>query len=94
MSSARPTLFHMGTVSVSAQRMSSMLSNRNRTPADLAAATTLTLDPGACVAEDSALTFEDLIHLGKFFKRPWSYLLIDAPEVISSEAAPVGQTSP
>ncbi|TFV81790.1 ImmA/IrrE family metallo-endopeptidase [Microbacterium sp. dk485] len=74
----------MGTVTVSAVRLSSMLSNRHQTPADLAATMTLSVEPDACVAEDSELTLDDLVHLGKFFKRPWSYLLIDAPEVISS----------
>lgn len=74
----------MGTVTVSAARLSSMLGNRHQTPSDVAAAVSLSVDPHRCVNEDSDVTLEDLVALGKFFKRPWSYLLIDEPEIIDA----------
>lgn len=73
----------MGSVTVSAARLSSMLGNRNQSPVDLAGLD-LSVDPSLCVQADSDLTLEDLVGLGKFFKRPWSYLLIDEPEVLDT----------
>lgn len=70
---------------MSAARLESMLKNRNLTPDQLADAHTLSVDPHRCVTEDHELTLDDLIALGKFFKRPWSALLIDAPEVIDAK---------
>lgn len=74
----------MGTVTVSAARVASMLANRHQTPGDIAAAISLTVDPHRCAHEDSDVSLGDLVALGKFFKRPWSYLLIDEPEVIDA----------
>jgi len=44
----------------------------------------LSVAPSHCAQVDSELTLEDLMMLGKFFKRPWSYLLIDEPEVFDT----------
>jgi Zn-dependent peptidase ImmA (M78 family) len=60
-----------------------MLGNRHQSPADLADLA-LSIDPSRCVQVDSDLTFDDIVGLGKFFKRPWSYLLIDEPEVLDT----------
>lgn len=80
----RPYSQVMGIVHVNAVRLSSMLDNRHKTPADIAAELALSIDPHLCVREDQELTFDDLVCLGKFFKRPWSYLLIDEPEVFNA----------
>jgi Zn-dependent peptidase ImmA (M78 family) len=74
----------MGTVTVSAARVASMLTNRHQTPGDIAAAISLSVDPHRCAREDMDVSLGDLVALGKFFKRPWSYLLIDEPEVIDA----------
>jgi len=73
----------MGSVTVSAARLASMLGNRHQSSTDLADLA-LSIDPNRCVQIDSDLTLEDLVSLGKFFKRPWSYLLIDEPEVLDT----------
>lgn len=73
----------MGSVTVSAARLSSMLGNRHQSPENLADLG-LSIDPHRCVQSDSDLTLDDLVSLGKFFKRPWSYLLIDEAEVLDT----------
>ena len=78
-----PYALVMGTVTVSAARLASMLGNRHQTSADIETLA-LSVDPSQCAQADSQLTLEDLIALGKFFKRPWSYLLIDEPEVVDT----------
>lgn len=74
----------MANVPVSAKRISSMLSNRNRTVADMTSATSLSVDPSKLTTEDTAVEFSDLLELGRYFKRPWSYLLIDDEETLRS----------
>lgn len=74
----------MGTVTVSAVRLASMLTNRHKTAADIVTEVALSVDAYHCIHEDQELTLDDLVGLGKFFKRPWSYLLIDEPEVLNT----------
>jgi hypothetical protein len=73
----------MAKVTVHSKRVSSMLANRNRTLADIADLG-LSVDPMALLREDSILTLDDLKTLGKFFKQPWSSLLVNEPEVLRS----------
>lgn len=73
----------MATVTVSALRLSSMLNNRNLAPTELALVG-LSVNPEELVATDSEVSFDDLVALGKRFSRPWSYFLIDEPEVYRS----------
>ena len=61
-----------------------MLANRNKSVSDVAADVPLSVDLSVLVATDTELLFEDLVALGKHFKRPWSYLLIDEAEVFDS----------
>ena len=86
-----PYTLVMGTVTVSAARLSSMLGNRHQTPADIAPLA-LSVDPSQCAQADSDLTLEDLMALGKFFKRPWSYLLIDEPEASIPSGKTIGRS--
>jgi hypothetical protein len=60
-----------------------MLKNRNLTPADLTLAG-LSAHPEQLVATDSEVSYEDLVALAKRFGRPWSFFLIDEPEVYRS----------
>ncbi|MGZ0212541.1 MAG: ImmA/IrrE family metallo-endopeptidase [Actinomycetales bacterium] len=60
-----------------------MLDNRHQTSSDIETLG-LSVAPSQCAQEDSELTLEDLMMLGKFFKRPWSYLLIDEAEVFNA----------
>lgn len=71
----------MPTVTVSAQRLRSMLANRHQSADDVAAAVKLTRPMGSLLGADGDVDFDDLRALAKHFGRPWSYLLIDAPEV-------------
>ncbi len=74
----------MAKVTVSARRFRSMLANRHRSVDDIAAVLTLTVHPSELENADAELTFDDLQALGRFFKRPWSYLLIDEAEVFDA----------
>lgn len=74
----------MGTVTVSASRVVSMLENRHLTTEDLAAVFPTPVGRGFDADADLEMTLPELVALGKFFKRPWSYLLIDEPEVIET----------
>lgn len=69
---------------MSAQRISSMLSNRHQTAKTLASVLDLpeSLDPPTI--KDEELSFDQLLALAKHFKRPWSYFLIDEAEVLHS----------
>lgn len=74
----------MARVIVSALRISSMLANRNRSVSDAASALSLSVHLQELVSEDSEVSFEDLVALGRYFKKPWSYILIDGSEVFDS----------
>lgn len=74
----------MAKVMVSAHRFRSMLANRHRSVEDVAAAVVLSVDPSELHSADTELTFDDLQALSGFFKRPWSYLLIDEAEVFDA----------
>jgi len=69
---------------VSAERIISMLSNRHQTADAVASALNFAVDVEHLVAEDSELSYDELLTLAKHFKRPWSYFLIDGPEVLHS----------
>ena len=70
----------MPKVQISAVRFSSLLTNRNLTPSDVAGRTKTIVNPDALAAVDADVEFADVLALAKFFKRPWSYLLIDEAE--------------
>jgi Zn-dependent peptidase ImmA (M78 family) len=60
-----------------------MLANRNRTLADIADLG-LSVDSSSLLRDDSMLSLDDLKILGRFFKQPWSSLLVSEPEVLRS----------
>jgi Zn-dependent peptidase ImmA (M78 family) len=70
----------MPKVQVSAARFSSLLANRNLTPADVAERANTRVRPDELAISDLDVEFEDLLVLAKLFKRPWSYLLVDEAE--------------
>ncbi|MER7557339.1 ImmA/IrrE family metallo-endopeptidase [Nocardioides sp. NPDC126508] len=72
----------MPRVRISATRFSSLLVNRNLTPADVASRCKAQVRADLLAVEDQDIDFDDLVALAKLFKRPWSYLLIDEPEVL------------
>jgi Zn-dependent peptidase ImmA (M78 family) len=74
----------MPKVRVSSVRFQSLLANRNMTADGVAGRTTTLLHPSDLFTADQDVDFEDLTKLAKVFKRPWSYLLIDAAEVYPS----------
>jgi hypothetical protein len=63
-----------------AARFSSLLANRNLTPADVAERAKTPIRPDELANSDLDVEFEDLLVLAKLFKRPWSYLLVDEAE--------------
>lgn len=71
----------MAKIRISAARFSSLLANRNMTVdmVEVRVATVVRLHDLA--AADQEVEFEDIVKLATVFSRPWSYLLIDAPEV-------------
>jgi Zn-dependent peptidase ImmA (M78 family) len=60
-----------------------MLSNRHLEPAHLRGVG-LSVAPEQLVASDSNVSFEDLVALGRLFSKPWSFFLVDEPEVFTS----------
>jgi Zn-dependent peptidase ImmA (M78 family) len=74
----------MAKVTVSANRVSSMLANRNRSLVDLEEHVVLSTDPLVLVSRDTEVAFGDLLALAKYFKRPWSYFLVDEEEAFKS----------
>lgn len=70
----------MPKVRVSALRFSSLLTNRNLKPSDVATRAKTTVSPDELLTTDLDVEFDDLVTLAKLFKRPWSYLLVDAAE--------------
>lgn len=74
----------MASVSISARRISSMLANRHQSVAAAASVIPLTAELAVLATDDCEVEFDDLVALAKHFKRPWSYLLIDEPEVFDS----------
>lgn len=74
----------MPRVMVSAARFRSLLANRHMTVDDVVNAVALSVHPADLTSYDTDLTFDDLQALARFFKRPWSYLLIDEAEVFDT----------
>jgi len=71
-------------VRISAARFSSLLANRNMSADTVSARVTTSVRPHDLAVADQEIEFEDLVKLAKLFSRPWSYLLIDTPEVYPS----------
>lgn len=67
-------------VRISSVRFRTMLENRNRDISDACAALQTSCDLRVLEETDVEISFEDLELLAKYFKRPWSYLLVDAAE--------------
>ncbi len=65
---------------VSAARLRSMLANRHKTAEQVAADVSTRASLAALVRQDAEVDFEDLQAIAKYFKKPWSYLLLDAEE--------------
>lgn len=72
----------MAEVTVSAARLKSLFSNRHKDVADVSEQISLKTNLLEATVQDTSIPFEDLEILAKYFKKPWSYLLIDKPEVI------------
>jgi hypothetical protein len=70
----------MPKVQISAARFSSLLANRNLTPADVAERANTRVRPDELASSDLDVEFENLLVLAKLFKRPSSYLLVDKAE--------------
>lgn len=70
----------MAQVQVSSARFVSLLTNRNRNVDDIVAAVACACDLRALAEQDIEVELADLEAIGKFFSRPWPYLLIDDPE--------------
>ena len=73
----------MATVSISSVRYRTMLANRRRSPQQAAAELATEVDLLALAERDAEVEFTDLELLAAYFKRPWSYLLVDEPEVFT-----------
>jgi Zn-dependent peptidase ImmA (M78 family) len=71
----------MPKVRMSAERFSSLLTNRNMTLDMVAGRVATSVRPHELALVDQDVEFEDLVKLAAVFSRPWSYLLIDAAEV-------------
>lgn len=71
----------MPKVQISAARFSSLLANRNLTPAAVAERAKTRVKPDELANSDLDVELEDLLVLAKLFKRPWSYLLVDEAEL-------------
>lgn len=72
----------MAEVTVSATRLKSLFSNRHKDVSDVSKQLSLKTNLVEATVKDTSIPFEELEILAKFFKKPWSYLLIDKPEVI------------
>lgn len=70
----------MPTIVVSAARFRSLLANRHMTADEIAGRVATAVDVRDLAVEDQPVEFDDLVLLGKLFKRPWSYLLSDEEE--------------
>lgn len=72
----------MAEVTVSAARLKSLFDNRHKDITAVSKQLSIKADLLESTIKDTSISFEDLEVLAKFFKKPWSYLLIDKPEVI------------
>lgn len=70
----------MAEIMVSAERLQSMFDNRHKEITEVKKELKLKCDLNKVVENDSVISFEDLTTIAKFFKKPWSYLLIDEKE--------------
>lgn len=70
----------MPSVVVSAARFRSLLANRHMSVEDVASRIVTVVAVRDLAREDQPVGFEDLVALGKLFKRPWTYLLSEEPE--------------
>jgi Zn-dependent peptidase ImmA (M78 family) len=72
----------MAEVTVSAVRLKSLFDNRHKDVAAVNKQLSLKTSLVEATVKDTSISFEELEVIAKFFKKPWSYLLIDTPEVI------------
>ncbi|QNO38652.1 ImmA/IrrE family metallo-endopeptidase [Protaetiibacter sp. SSC-01] len=74
----------MAQVRVTALRFSSMLENRGMQATHVRDGLKVEVDVERLASEDLDLEFEQLVALAKRFKKPWPYLLVDAPETLGA----------
>jgi Zn-dependent peptidase ImmA (M78 family) len=74
----------MASVLISAARFRSMLANRHKEVGQVASELDTHADLVLLAESDTEIEFEDLERLARYFKRPWSYLLLDEPEHFSN----------
>jgi Zn-dependent peptidase ImmA (M78 family) len=72
----------MAEVTVSAARLKSLFDNRHKDVVAASKQLSLKTNLVEATISDTSIPFEELEVLAKYFKKPWSYLLIDKPEVI------------
>jgi Zn-dependent peptidase ImmA (M78 family) len=70
---------------VSAARIKSMLANRHKEVTDIKKRLRLSADLSQMVAQDTEVDFEDIQAIATYFKKPWSYLLIDEAEAFPNK---------
>lgn len=71
----------MAKIIVSSSRIRSMLTNRHKDALQVRNEMNLKADLVAIVNQDTEVEFSDIEMIAKYFKKPWSYLLIDDVEV-------------
>lgn len=71
----------MAKTTVSSIRIKSMLTNRNKDIDQVKSELGLRADLATIVKQDTELDFGDIQAIAKYFKKPWSYLLIEDAEV-------------
>lgn len=72
----------MAEITVSAERLQSMFDNRHKEITEVKKELNLKCDLNKVVLNDSVISFEDLEAIARYFKKPWSYLLIDEKELM------------
>lgn len=72
----------MAEVTVSAARLKSLFDNRHKDVATVNKELSLKTNLVQATVENTSIPFDELETIAKFLKKPWSYLLIDKPEVI------------
>ncbi|MDO8335574.1 MAG: ImmA/IrrE family metallo-endopeptidase [Candidatus Saccharibacteria bacterium] len=75
----------MAKVTVSSARLKSMLANRNKNVKDLEGTLKMSVDLSVITTEDTEIEFSDIETLAKYFKKPWSYILIDEVETLPNK---------
>lgn len=71
----------MAKTKVSSARLSSLLANRNKKVEEVEKELRISADLAMAVKQDAELEFTDIQAIAKYFKKPWSYILIEDAEV-------------